>query len=78
MINGIIENEKLKLWATHLILKILILCYRCNNFWFLRPQNKKINPLYAYLNVMKGMNVRWVEGCKSGNPDLELPNFGKC
>jgi hypothetical protein len=35
-----------------------------------------INPLYSYLSKAKGMNVRWVLGCKAGDPDLATPKIG--
>ncbi len=37
---------------------------------------RSINPLYSYLSKAKGMNVRWVLGCKAGDPDLATPKIG--
>jgi hypothetical protein len=31
-----------------------------------------INPLYSYLSIAKGMNVRRVLGCKAGTEQSEL------
>jgi hypothetical protein len=33
------------------------------------------NPLYSYLSIAKGVNVRWALGCKAGNPDLAIPKI---
>jgi hypothetical protein len=34
------------------------------------------NPLYSYLSIAKGVNVRWVLGCKAENPDLAIAKIG--
>jgi hypothetical protein len=39
-------------------------------------KNERINPLYSYLSIAKGVNVRWVLGCKAVNPDLATPKIG--
>jgi hypothetical protein len=38
--------------------------------------SKKFSPLYSYLSKAKGMNVRWVLGCKAENPDLTITKIG--
>jgi hypothetical protein len=38
--------------------------------------DEKIIPLYSYLSKAKGMNVRWVLGCKAENPDLTITKIG--
>ncbi len=36
----------------------------------------KANPLYSYLSIANGVNVRWVLGCKAENPDLTITKIG--
>jgi hypothetical protein len=34
------------------------------------------NPIYSYKNGVHCMNMRWIKGFHSGNPDIEIPKFG--
>ena len=43
-----------------------------------RMDEKDINPNYSSESAANWMNVQWTVRCSSGNPDLEIPNFGEC
>ena len=38
---------------------------------------EKFNPNYSSESEANRMNVRLTKRCSSGNPDLEIPNFGE-
>ena len=44
---------------------------------FKRADLEKFNPNYSSESEANRMNVRLTVRCSSGNPDLEIPNFGE-